>query len=61
MIGPTGAWPSPASRRAFLRQAGGGFGAIATAWMLEQDRAAPVLPKASRQAGPRISAPKPRG
>jgi hypothetical protein len=38
MIGPTGAWPSPANRRTFLRHAGGGFGAIAAAWMLEQDR-----------------------
>jgi hypothetical protein len=44
MIGWTRAWPegdgSPvASRRDFLRQAGGGFGAIAASWMLEQDRA----------------------
>jgi uncharacterized protein (DUF1501 family) len=38
MIGWTRAWPA-ASRRDFLRQAGGGFGAIAAAWMLEHDRA----------------------
>src|SRR5262245_34029544 len=44
MTGPSGARPagehSPVpSRRDFLRQAGGGFGAIAAAWLLAQDRA----------------------
>ena len=60
MIGPTGAWPSPASRRAFLRQAGGGFGAIAAAWMLEQDRRrhGSASPNRARRAGRRTSAAK---
>jgi hypothetical protein len=45
--------PGPSSRREFLRQAGGGFGALALAWLLEQDaRAAeshdgnPLAPRA---------------
>jgi hypothetical protein len=32
-------FPAVTSRRGFLREAGGGFGALAAAWMLEQDRA----------------------
>jgi hypothetical protein len=36
---PTGELPPIAGRRDFLRQAGAGFGALAAAWMLEQDRA----------------------
>ncbi len=56
MTGPSGARPvgepSPVpSRRDFLRQAGGGFGAIAAAWLLEQDRAiagSPASPMTGR-------------
>ncbi len=32
--------PDPQNRRDFLRQAGGGFGALALAWMLEQEASA---------------------
>ena len=42
---------SDATRRTFLRQAGGGFGAIAAAWLLERESAragAPVDPLAPR-------------
>ncbi len=43
MIGPPSGFPphDSSSRRDFLRQAGGGFGAVAAAWMMaqEQDRA----------------------
>ena len=40
-----------ATRRAFLRRAGGGFGAIAAAWLLERDSSqagVPVDPMAPR-------------
>ena len=36
---PAGDDSPVASRRAFLRRAGGGFGAIAAAWLIEHDRA----------------------
>jgi hypothetical protein len=44
MTGSPGTWPAGvgpliASRRDFLRRSGAGFGALAAAWMLEQDRA----------------------
>jgi hypothetical protein len=46
-------WDAPlaGTRREFLRQAGGGFGAIAAAWLLEQENACaetPASPLASR-------------
>ncbi|HWE34991.1 MAG TPA: DUF1501 domain-containing protein [Isosphaeraceae bacterium] len=40
--------PAASSRREFLRQAGGGFGALALAWLLNEDRARaedPLAPK----------------
>ena len=42
--------PSLPDRRDFLRQAGGGFGALALAWMMEQD---------ARAASPAASAENP--
>jgi hypothetical protein len=58
MIGRTrdaraGATPPAASRREFLRRTGGGFGAVAAAWMLERDRA----PAAASMAGPSTRTP----
>jgi hypothetical protein len=44
--------PGPFSRRAFLRSAGGGFGALALAWMLEQESHA-VESVADSPLGPR--------
>ncbi|HKI18856.1 MAG TPA: DUF1501 domain-containing protein, partial [Isosphaeraceae bacterium] len=35
---------SPSSRRKFLREAGGGFGAIAAAWLLEHEQARAAFP-----------------
>src|SRR4051795_7356241 len=32
-------FPAVTSRRGFLREAGGGFGALAAAWLLSHDRA----------------------
>jgi hypothetical protein len=57
MFGWTHAWPSGdaapvESRRDFLRQAGGGFGAIAAAWLLEQDRASAGVPAAGLSSKP---------
>ena len=55
MAGCLGPWRSgepPASRRAFLRQAGGGLGALAAAWLLADERAragAPADPMAPRR------------
>jgi hypothetical protein len=50
-FGESGPGASDATRRTFLRQAGGGFGAIAAAWLLERERAlagTPVDPMAPR-------------
>ncbi len=50
-FGESGPGVPDATRRTFLRQAGGGFGAIAAAWLLERDRAlagTPVNPMAPR-------------
>lgn len=45
-------FPVATSRRSFLQQAGGGFGALALAWLIEQDRARAgtigALPQAPR-------------
>ncbi len=39
------------SRRAFLREAGGGFGAIAAAWLLEHEPARAGCPSVPRHRG----------
>src|SRR5262245_19841663 len=47
----------PFNRRDFLRQAGGGFGAIAAAWLLEHDRArAGVAPSPLSPQAPHFKA-----
>src|SRR3954465_14055640 len=45
-------FPAITSRRGFLREAGGGFGAMAAAWLLSQDRAGGAEPAANPLAPP---------
>src|SRR5438105_2279798 len=50
-------WPAARTRREFLHQAGGGFGALALSWLLNRDSYASAAPASRPSANPLAAKP----